>query len=266
MGAGPDESTAGLTRRYRHCIGAIATSVVASILILLLTDPGRLLALPFRIAFGLAALAVFGKFAFPWLCLLQMWYYLGVAGRNQEWLRQHLATEIEGSSLLRRLFDAPGPLEETPYAATAYVLSPDRKQLLMVFHSVHRKWLPPGGRLLSNEIFDQAVMKRVCSETGLPERALHFCSRYHPDRKDHIGANEPVQSHPTPWIVQDEVVEQRGGLPYHHDFLYVLESESQGPLHGKQNPQWLTLEQIEELSDDGQVFLNVRNLARKLLK
>lgn len=54
------------------------------------------------------------------------------------------------------------------FTASAFVLSPDQGQLLLIFHSKLTRWLQPGGHLeLSDVSIEDAARREVSEEVGL---------------------------------------------------------------------------------------------------
>jgi len=54
------------------------------------------------------------------------------------------------------------------FTASAFVLSPDKSSILMIFHSKLRRWLQPGGHIeVSDSDVIQAAMREVLEETGV---------------------------------------------------------------------------------------------------
>jgi hypothetical protein len=88
---------------------------------------------------------------------------------------------------------------------------------------------------------------------------------FHNEYTDHvIASSKSVVSHQIPIVIQSEIVEQKGGVPFHYDFLYVLETNYDGPLSGKQTPSWLTIDALKSTKLNDQRFANVRLLAEAL--
>lgn len=153
------------------------------------------------------------------------------------------------------------------FAATAFVYLKNSNPIkfLWIKHEIHNDFLPPGGRLMIGEIPHDAIKTRVTSETGIPLEQLAFSTIFHNHYSNHTqGQNEIIQSHPLPIIIQTELVEQRGGIPFHYDFIYVFETEYKGPLIGRQNPNWLDMDALNKEKINDYRFLNSRLLAKEL--
>ena len=106
----------------------------------------------------------------------------------------HLATMLallgaSGDSLSRLHFD-PGH-----FTASGFVVSPDRRSLLLVHHTKLEKWLQPGGHVEPGDTdLETAARREVVEETGLEElQALGLLDldvHRFPER-----GNEPAHDH-----------------------------------------------------------------------
>jgi len=71
------------------------------------------------------------------------------------------------------LLDSARPFERSQFepghfTASAFVLSPDRQHLLLIFHNKLRRWLQPGGHVEPSDLsLDQAARREVVEETGV---------------------------------------------------------------------------------------------------
>lgn len=154
---------------------------------------------------------------FPWVLLGLVCLTLSKMARVEGLIRKHLLWRYPKSHHLRTLFD-PSYHRETLFAVTAFVWSENHPDhLLWIMNRTHKRWLPPGGRLLANELPHEAIRERVCSETGIPVNSLSFCKLFHTVNSEHIAVDENIVPAPIPLRVQKELVEQRDGIPYHYD-------------------------------------------------
>lgn len=239
--------------------GAAGTLLYAT-----LFGPWQGITTPVRCLLIALAVAVLVWFVIPWLIVGLTYLVWLRLGRAEEFFRSRLLKRFPSSHYLRtRLNGTYGT--ETVYAVTAYVLHPEGDKLLMIKHDFHGRFLPPGGRLHANQLHHEAVLKSVKAETGLRLQQLDFCQQFCPVYSEHI-VEDVVRAAPRPWIVQSEEIEQRGGMSYHYDFIYVVKAGVDGPLEGRQNPQWLDLAHIDRLPEDVRPFPNVRNLCETILQ
>ena len=202
----------------------------------------------------------------PWVLLGLIFLTLRKMARVEHWIRRHLLWRYPGSHYLRTMFD-PSYHSETLFAVTAFVWSKSHPhKLLWVKHRTHNRWLPPGGRLLANELPHESIKAKVCSETGIPMKTLSFCRIFHAIDQEYIAVDENIEPAPIPLRIQKELMEQRGGIPYHYDFFYVLETDYNGIPQGDQNPQWLSIQEVEKSQETERPFPNVRLLAQLVLE
>ena len=53
------------------------------------------------------------------------------------------------------------------FCASAFVIDPITKKILLVFHSKFRKWVQPGGHIEGDEFPEETVKREVFEETGV---------------------------------------------------------------------------------------------------
>ena len=121
------------------------------------------------------------------------------------------------------------------YVATGYVVHQD--QVLLIWHRELHQWLPPGGHIELDELPDDAVVREIFEETGIPVRII-------PERP--LGDQEGVTMLHTPSHVQ---VERIDDVHEHVDFLYVcVPKEDHIALKGSEKAKWFSMKEIEKLS------------------
>jgi len=85
--------------------------------------------------------------------------------REAEFRGRMLALLASGGEILSRHHFVPGH-----FTASAFVLSPDRTSLVLVFHRRFRRWLQPGGHFDPPDRDTFAAARReVAEETGVSE-------------------------------------------------------------------------------------------------
>lgn len=52
------------------------------------------------------------------------------------------------------------------FCASAFVVDPSTKKLLLVYHSKFKKWVQPGGHIESDEYPEETAVREVYEETG----------------------------------------------------------------------------------------------------
>jgi len=58
------------------------------------------------------------------------------------------------------------------FCASAFVIDPYTKRILLIKHKKNRKWTQPGGHIEDNETPEEAALREVYEETGLRVRLL----------------------------------------------------------------------------------------------
>jgi 8-oxo-dGTP pyrophosphatase MutT (NUDIX family) len=184
---------------------------------------------------------------------------LGAQARSLEkHLRFHRPADEREAAYLERmkcLLAAPGdPFSRdhfTPghFTASSFVLSPDRGNVLLIFHSKLQLWLQPGGHFEpSDSGVPEAARREVAEETGVEQMALGL-----PE-----GGLLDVDIHRIP-------AHPRRGEPAHEHFdvrfLFVAPSLEFVAGSDAQAARWVALEDVEDSGTDD----SVRRAIRKLL-
>ena len=87
--------------------------------------------------------------------------------------------EVAHHAAMLALLDAAAPFarhhfEPGHFTASAFVLSPDRSRLMLIFHKKLGLWLQPGGHLeASDASLLDACRREVAEEVGLERLTLH---------------------------------------------------------------------------------------------
>lgn len=53
------------------------------------------------------------------------------------------------------------------FCASAYVIDPKTKKILLVKHKSYNKWVQPGGHVIGDEVFEETAEREVYEETGI---------------------------------------------------------------------------------------------------
>ena len=147
------------------------------------------------------------------------------------------------------LCDAADPLSRTSFApghftASAFVLSPDRRRLLVVFHKKLGRWLQPGGHIepADTSIID-AARREVEEETGV------------------LGTT-PAASGVFDIDVHDIPARRDEAAHEHFDLRVLLVAPGVGVVASDevQAVRWVDLPEIEALGTDESVLRAVRKL------
>lgn len=150
------------------------------------------------------------------------------------------------------------------FTASAYVI--DNQRLLFIHHRKFGKWMPPGGHVDPNETPAEAVIREVFEETGLNVKIVS---------QENVWISYPhAASFERPFLCVLEEVPAFGDHPAHQhmDLIYVATplctTTSHQLTYNEQETsglRWFTLEEIEALECDKDIFIEVRDIARTLL-
>lgn len=61
---------------------------------------------------------------------------------------------------------------EKHYAASAYIIDPITKKILLVKHKDMNKWVQPGGHIEDNETPEEAALREAYEETGIKAKLI----------------------------------------------------------------------------------------------
>lgn len=137
--------------------------------------------------------------------------------------RAEIAGPREHLSLLRWQIDQGHALDSRDtfpghVTTSAYVLSPDHSQILLIDHVVIGRWLQPGGHWEEAESFHASAAREALEETGVQGLRLHPW---------HEGSDAPfvIDSHDVPGKPS------RGEPAHvHHDLQYLFLADPAAPL------------------------------------
>ena len=150
---------------------------------------------------------------------------------------------------------------ERHFTATTFII--DDNKVLLVYHRKLQKWLPPGGHLDPNETPPEAARREVLEETGLE---ISFIMQ-----ENLWFENWNAKSFERPFMCSLENIPAHGDQPEHQhiDLIYVAR-----PIGGKlcrnetesRDIRWFTLDEVEELKSDAEIFQETKQAIQKLLQ
>jgi 8-oxo-dGTP pyrophosphatase MutT (NUDIX family) len=131
------------------------------------------------------------------------------------------------------------------FTASAFILSPDRQSVLLIFHSKLKRWLQPGGHICADDADVLAAARReVAEEVALTDVAL---------AQDGIF---DIDVHDIPPL--------RGEPAHQHfdvRFLFVAPSLTMSAGSDATAARWLTLSDLVGTAGDESVLRALRKLA-----
>lgn len=150
---------------------------------------------------------------------------------------------------------------EKQFTATAYIIN--GPHVLLIYHKKLEKWLPPGGHLDPNELPSDGAIREALEETGMEIELLSH---------ENVWINRwNAKSFPRPYMCLIEEIPAYNQNPAHQhiDFIYLAK-----PIGGniKTNHietnglKWFTLEEVEQLLSDIDIFEETKQTIRHILK
>jgi 8-oxo-dGTP pyrophosphatase MutT (NUDIX family) len=126
---------------------------------------------------------------------------------------------------------------------SAFVVTPDMREVLLIHHLVIKRWLQPGGHYEAAATFHESAAREVREETGLQHFVLHDW---------HKGTDAPliIDSHDVPGKPD------RGEQAHvHHDLQYLFVADQDQNLIAQLDEvsaaAWHPLEALSEISPKG---------------
>jgi 8-oxo-dGTP pyrophosphatase MutT (NUDIX family) len=169
-----------------------------------------------------------------------------------DWLRAY-APEDEAERGFRArmltLLEEPEPFSRssfTPghFTASAFVLDPERRAVLLILHAKLHRWLQPGGHVNPEDTDILAAARReVLEEVGLDDLPL-----------DHEGIFD-LDIHPIPAIKAEPPHE-------HFDVRFLFRAPSLAHAAGSdaRASRWVNLHDVNELESDRSVLRAIQKL------
>ncbi|WP_414471911.1 NUDIX hydrolase [Microvirga sp. M2] len=122
-----------------------------------------------------------------------------------------LRRQIESGDAIHSRSTFPGHV-----TASAFILDPAGRRVLLIHHRSLGRWLQPGGHYEAPESLEEAALREAVEETGVRELALdpwHGASGLPIDIDSHLIPARPQKGEPEHW---------------HHDIRYVLRAQEGG--------------------------------------
>lgn len=147
------------------------------------------------------------------------------------------------------------------FTVSAYIISPDKTKVLLLFHTKRNVWQQPGGHIELNEDIDTALYREILEETGLSEDQLTIVD---------LGLKKPplVRSYSqlTPFSIvvhpYDDSTHQHIDLAY--IFMSKTEELTKNP-DGATAINWFTSNDIELLHKNKRLEKDTKSICQNVL-
>ena len=139
------------------------------------------------------------------------------------------------------------------FCASAFVVDPTTKKLLLVFHGKFRKWVQPGGHIEEDEFPEETVKREVFEETGYK---IELIGEHFPREDDFI---KPLG-----------IQKNRGSNgDCHIDIIYAarpLNHVKVGKDEEIMNYRWFTRDELNTLNAFPDIKITFDYILREILK
>lgn len=134
------------------------------------------------------------------------------------------------------------------FCASAYIIDPETKKILLVKHKKFSRWVQPGGHIEHNEFPEEAAIREAYEETGIKIKLLG--ERF--PREDDFLTPLGVQKNRTDTGVHIDFIYP--AVPLNHKELVISDEST--------NIGWFSREQLETLN----VFPDIKITMDRILK
>lgn len=160
--------------------------------------------------------------------------------REEEQFRQDMLAFVHKHKAFYQRSTLSGHL-----TSSAWVISPDRTQVLLIFHKKLDKWLQPGGHIDDTDVsLLEAAKREVIEECGLKNLTVYSKGIFDIDIHE-IPARKQVPTH------------------FHYDVRFILQAESLDFVADFSEVKDIKWVSIQSIADDVSVEQSVRRMALK---
>ncbi len=149
---------------------------------------------------------------------------------------------------------------ERQFTATVYII--DKERVLLIRHRKLNKWLPPGGHLDPNETPAEGARREALEETGIEIEYI---------KQENIWIerwNASSFERPYLCLIEEIPPYKEVAAHQHIDFIYLARpvggTERQN-MNETDGLQWFTLEEVEALKADEDIFVETQECIRSIL-
>lgn len=134
---------------------------------------------------------------------------------------------------------------EGHFTASAFILSPDLKKVLLTFHAKIQKWMQLGGHADGHPLLHEVALKEAQEESG----------------SQHLSFLDTLSS--IPFDLDVHTIQAHKGVPahLHYDLRYLLvchKEESISISEESLDLRWIPLDQVREYTEESSVERQVK--------
>ncbi|MBI2743425.1 MAG: NUDIX hydrolase [Chlamydiales bacterium] len=132
------------------------------------------------------------------------------------------------------------------FTASAFILSPDRKKVVLTFHAKIQKWMQLGGHADGHPLMHEVAMREAEEESGLSGLSFFFS-----------------EEEPLPFDLDIHLIAAHKGVPEHHhyDLRYLLLCKDESKVRISDESldlKWIELDQISSYTQESSVLRQVQ--------
>ena len=144
------------------------------------------------------------------------------------------------------------------FCASAFIIDPNTKRILLVKHKKNRRWTQPGGHIEGNETPEEAALREVYEETGMHVRLL---GERFPREDDFI---RPLG------IQKNRRTTNDGETHMHVDIIYAaVPNEEKDLVLNKEESDdinWFTREELDRIDCFPDIKITMDYILRNIIK
>lgn len=144
------------------------------------------------------------------------------------------------------------------FCASAFIINPYNKKILLVKHKKNQRWTQPGGHIENNETPEEAALREVYEETGLRVKLL---GERFPREEDFI---RPLG------IQKNRRTTPDGEMHMHVDIIYaaIPNDDNDVVLNIEESDDicWFTREELEEIDCFPDIKITMDYILRNIIK
>ena len=174
-------------------------------------------------------------------------------------LNNHRSRFMDEAAFIRRAIDYVNGHEDIFYrelwpahvTGSTWVVSPDRRRVLMLHHRKHDQWFQPGGHADGDNDIMRVALRETSEETGLDLQHVRLLD-------DGIDGIFDLDIHAIPPMGSDPAHE-------HIDVRFLVEIDDSLPLPGNDEShdvRWVTLNEVSRFNNNRSTYRMVEKTRR----